>query len=99
MLIPTRDENPTSRTAVVTLVLIALNVLAFLVWEPTFKSEGAQQEFFFCHAEIPWETTHQESLAEGGADARSAIHADLGVSGSQAAGIQQELQRICPDKS
>src|SRR5919198_4743805 len=99
MLIPIRDENPTSRTAVVTLVLIALNVVAFLVWEPTFKSEGAQQEFFFCHAEIPWETTHQESLAAGGAEARSAIRDDLGVSGPTAAAVQRELQRACPDKS
>ena len=99
MLIPIRDENPTSRTAVVTLGLIVLNVIAFLAWQPTFKSDVTQQKFFFCHAEIPWETTHQESLAEGGAEARAAIHADLGVSGSQAAGIQQELQRICPDKS
>ena len=66
MLIPIRDENPTSRTAVVTLALIALNVVAFLLWEPTFKSQGAQQQFFFCHAEIPWETTHHTTLGDGG---------------------------------
>jgi membrane associated rhomboid family serine protease len=99
MLIPIRDENPTSRTAIVTLGLIALNVIAFLLWQPTFKSEGAQQKFFFCHAEIPWETTHQQSLAEGGAEAVTAIQEDLRVSRSQAAGIQQVLRRDCPDKS
>jgi membrane associated rhomboid family serine protease len=99
MLIPIRDENPTSRTAVVTLGLIALNVIAFLLWQPTFKSEVTQQTFFFCHAEIPWETTHQTSLAEGGVDARKAIQEDLHVSGPQAAALQQVLRRDCPGKS
>src|SRR5205085_8494223 len=99
MLIPIRDENPTSRTAVVTLGLIALNVIAFLLWEPTFKSEPVQQMFFFCHAEIPWETTHQTSLARGGPQAVSAIQADLKVSRAQAAGFQGLLKRKCPDKS
>jgi len=99
MLIPIRDENPTSRTAVVTLGLIALNVIAFLLWEPTFKSEPVQQMFFFCHAEIRWETTHQTSLGRGGPQAVSAIQGDLKVSRAQAAGLQGLLKRKCPDKS
>jgi membrane associated rhomboid family serine protease len=98
MLIPIRDENPTSRTAWVTLAIVAVNVVVFLLWQPTFKSEAAQQIFFFCHAEIPWETTHQTSLAEGGAEAVSAIR-DLHVSRSQAAGLQGVLERECRGKS
>jgi membrane associated rhomboid family serine protease len=97
MLIPIRDENPTSRTAVVTLALIALNVVAFLAWQPTFKSQGVQQTFFFCHAEIPWETTHQTSLAEGGPEAVQAVNDEhIGVPGRA---LQAFLQSKCPEKS
>ena len=99
MLIPIRDENPTSRTAWVTLGLIALNVVVFLLWQPTFKSEGAQQTFFFCHAEIPWEVTHQEALDEGGTDAREAIEEDLQLGPAQAAAFQTAYGRECGGKS
>jgi membrane associated rhomboid family serine protease len=99
MLIPIRDENPTSRTAWVTLGIIALNVVAFLLWQPTFKSQQAQQTFFFCHAEIPWETTHQTTLGQGGADARGAIEHDLGLSPGQAARFQAGYRVECGGKS
>jgi membrane associated rhomboid family serine protease len=99
MLIPIRDENPTSRTAWVTLGLIALNVVVFLLWQPTFKSEAVQQTFFFCHAEIAWETTHQTSLGDGGADARRAIEESLNVSPEQAAAFQAAYRRECGNKS
>ena len=83
-MLPIRDSNPTRRTAWVTLALIAANVIVFLIWEPTFAAGRAgqlEQEFFFlCHAEVPWEVTHQTSLAEGGAAARVA-----GVPGSAVA--------------
>ena len=75
-MLPLRDDNPTQGTAWVTLALIALNVAAFLLWEPTFASgPGAaqrQEVFFFCQAEIPWEVTHQTTLGRGGAAARVA---------------------------
>jgi membrane associated rhomboid family serine protease len=76
-MLPLRDDNPTRGTAWVTLALIALNVAAFLFWEPTFASgpagEQRQEVFFFCQAEIPWEVTHQTGLADGGAAAREAL--------------------------
>ncbi|MBI4260357.1 MAG: rhomboid family intramembrane serine protease [Actinobacteria bacterium] len=100
-MIPIRDENPTSRTAWVTLAFIALNVAAFLFWQPTF--EGGQQgeleqtAFFFCHAEIPWEVLNQENLARGGTDAARAIEASgLGVPGPA---LQGFLGERCPGKS
>jgi len=100
VLIPIHDDNPTSRTAWVTLAIIALNVLAFLVWQPTFASgptgEARQQLFFFCHAEIPYEVTHQTSLAQGGAQARAAINDELPGDG---AALQGVLAQACPDKS
>ena len=56
-MIPLRDENPTSHVPVVTLAIIALNVLAFLVWEPTLGNHSPleQETFFFCYAVIPYE--------------------------------------------
>jgi len=96
-MIPIRDANPTSRTPWVTIAIIAANVVVFLLWQPTFQSEAKQQTFFFCHAEIPWEVTHQTNLARGGVAARAAIDEQrLGVSG---AALQGFLQRKCPDKN
>ncbi len=96
-MIPIRDANPTRRLPVLTLALIAANVAVFLLWQPTFGSEGEQTTFFYCRAEIPFEVTHQENLAEGGEEARVAIDEDLGPgTGAQ---IQPALQQECPNKS
>ncbi|MGZ8604373.1 MAG: hypothetical protein ACXWX9_06400, partial [Actinomycetota bacterium] len=72
-MIPLRDTNPTRRVPILTLALIAANVAVFLLWQPTFGSDAEQQEFYFCNAEIPFEVTHQENLAEGGDEARRAM--------------------------
>jgi membrane associated rhomboid family serine protease len=98
-VIPLRDINPTSRTAWVTLALIVANVAVFLLWEPTFAGQAQQQEFFFCNAQIPFELTHQSSLADGGAEAREAIQETFRTGGEDAAGLQEFLDRTCPDKS
>ena len=77
-MIPIKDQNPTSRVPWVTIAIIAANVLVFLLWQPTFAKDDAKQQLFFvCHAEIPWEVTHQTNLAQGGAAAREAIAGDL----------------------
>ena len=96
-MIPLHDSNPTRRVPWVTLVLIATNIVVFLVWQPTFGSDLQQQTFFLCHAEIPWEVAHQQSLAQGGAEARIAIDADFGPGSGDA--IQAFLRSRCPDKS
>ena len=80
-MIPIRDLNPTQRVPVITIGLIAANVLVFLLWQPTFGTQAEQQLFYFCHAEISWETSHQENLAQGRADAQAAIDADFGPGG------------------
>jgi membrane associated rhomboid family serine protease len=95
LVIPIRDANPTRRVPIITLALIAANVAAFLLWQPTFGTPGEQQLFFYCHAEIPFEVTHRENLAQGGAAARRAL-ADEGYDGALA---QAGLQQACPDKS
>jgi membrane associated rhomboid family serine protease len=114
MLIPIHDENPTSRTAWVTLAIIAANAVVFLLWQPTLASgpgtEVEQQIFFFCHAEIPYEVTHQENLADGGDEAVQAINREnIGVDGrglqlvlqgrgDQVRGVPPDVEG-CPDKN
>jgi len=99
-VLPIRDDNPVRHTPWVTMSLIALNVVAFLLWEPTFATGPAGQQrqevFFFCHAEVPWETSHQTTLADGGAPAREAIRAG----GIEPAGaFQRFLGARCPGKN
>lgn len=96
-MIPIRDANPTRRVPWVTLALIAANVLAFLLWEPTFASQARQQGFFYCNAAIPWEIAHAENLARGGAEARRALAVDVGP--MAAVEVQRFVQQRCPDKS
>jgi membrane associated rhomboid family serine protease len=98
-VIPIRDINPTTRTAWLTLVLIAANVAVFLLWEPTFEGQAEQQEFFFCNAQIAFELTNQTTLADGGAEARLAIAESFGAGESDAAGLQNFLEQTCPEKS
>jgi membrane associated rhomboid family serine protease len=95
-LLPLRDENPTRHLPIVTLAIIALNVAAFLLWQPTFGSPQEQQTFFFCHAEIPWEVSHQEDLGDGGGDARREIEEQLDTDGDR---FQEEYERECGEKS
>ena len=101
-MIPIRDVNPTTRTSWITLALIAANVVVFLLWQPTLGANSETRTFFFfyCNALVPWEITHQTSLAEGGAAASDAIEADLGPDLGPGVGaeLQQELQQRCPGK-
>ena len=96
-MIPIRDLNPTKRIPVITLALIAANVAVFLFWQPTFGTQGEQQLFYFCHAEIAWETSHQTNLAQGGAEALAALDADFGP--GNASVIQRAVRQECPNKS
>jgi membrane associated rhomboid family serine protease len=96
-VIPIRDSNPTRRVPVVTLALIAANIAVFVLWQPSFGTQGEQETFFFCHAEIPFEVTHRENLARGGVEARLALDEDFGPGAG--AFWQPRLQRECPDKS
>ncbi|HSL68153.1 MAG TPA: rhomboid family intramembrane serine protease [Actinomycetota bacterium] len=101
-MIPIRDVNPTTRTSWITLALIAANVVVFLLWQPTLGANSETRTFFFfyCNALVPWEITHQTTLAEGGAAARDAIEADLGpqLGPGVGADLQQRLQQRCPEK-
>ena len=60
MVIPLRDDNPTSRTAIVTLLLVALNVVIYLV-QP--HGGVAEQEFLYERAAVPCEITQRAPLS------------------------------------
>jgi membrane associated rhomboid family serine protease len=77
--------------------LIAANVVVFLLWQPTFGDEIEQQSFFFCHAQISWEVSNAENLAEGGVAARAALDDTFGPGAGSS--IQPFLQGACPGKS
>jgi membrane associated rhomboid family serine protease len=96
-VIPIRDSNPARRTPVVTVALIAANIAVFVLWQPSFGTQEEQQVFFFCHAEIPFEVSHQENLAQGGLEARLALDEDFGA--GNGALVQSTVQEECPDKS
>jgi len=61
MFIPLKDENPTQRFPVVTVVLIALNVLVFLY--QIFSPEGLQYSIYRMGA-IPYEITHFTTISQ-----------------------------------
>ncbi len=97
-MIPIRDINPTSRTAWLTLAIIAVNVAVFVLWEPTFAGQAKQQEFLFCNAEIPFEVAHQTTLRTG--ERRRVRRSKRRRTGEgAAAGLQDFLGQRCPDKS
>ena len=96
-MIPIRDSNPARRTPVVTIALIAANVAVFVLWQPSFGTQRQQDVFYFCHAEIPFEVSHKENLAQGGLQARLALDEDFGA--GNGALVQSTVQQECPDKS
>jgi len=100
-VIPLRDDNPTAHFPIVTLLLIAVNVVAFLFWEPTLGHHSASEEqvFFFCHALVPYEVIHRTSLGEGGPDAAQAIARGFDESLPEAQSDQQFLREKCGHKS
>ncbi|HEY7401137.1 MAG TPA: rhomboid family intramembrane serine protease [Actinomycetota bacterium] len=98
-MLPLRDANPVRRMPVVTIAIIAANLFAFLFWQPTFASGELatldQETFFWCHAAIPFEVSHQVNLASGGAEARASIEDAYGPGFP----LQRHLQSECPNKS
>jgi membrane associated rhomboid family serine protease len=66
-MIPIRDANPTRRVPYVTLLLIALNVAAFIFWQglPLWGDYSrAQTRVIVCNGAIPFELTHLREIAE-----------------------------------
>jgi membrane associated rhomboid family serine protease len=102
-MLPIRDSTRRQKVPYLTIALIAANVLSFLFWQPTLKSEPdaelAQQTFFWCHGQIPYEEAHQVPLGESGAEGQAQIAQDYGFTPSRAELLQTYLDRVCPDKN
>jgi membrane associated rhomboid family serine protease len=62
-VIPLRDENPTRRRAVVTLVLIALNVGIYFLVQPDIGDYDDSATFTYEYAAIPCEVVTNEPLS------------------------------------
>jgi len=62
-VIPLKDENPTRRTAVVTLVLIAINVVVYFGIQPNPADPSTSSRFTYENAAIPCEVTTGEPLS------------------------------------
>src|SRR4051812_22035907 len=56
MVLPIRDDNPTSRRAVVTIALIAINLFVYFAVQP-HDGSAAAQTYLYAHAAIPCEIT------------------------------------------
>jgi len=97
-MLPLRDENPTSSIAIVTLILIAINVVVFLM-EPIVSSgrdpreqQARQVIYFACHAAMPYEVTHGERAGDAlRRDVRFGTPADNAFAAIES--------RACPHKS
>jgi membrane associated rhomboid family serine protease len=62
-VLPLRDFNPTRRTAVVTIVLIAVNVAVYFLVQPEQNDIQGNAEFTYETAAIPCEVTTGEPLS------------------------------------
>lgn len=76
LVIPLRDANPTRRTPYVTLAIIALNIIAFFLWQPLTNAQDPTnvsvagtrltrgELFTFCHGAIPEEVSDLEPIPD-----------------------------------
>ena len=55
-MFPLRDLNPSPGTAIVTIVLVALNLAAFFIWQP-HTTQNAEIEFLYQRAAVACEVT------------------------------------------
>jgi membrane associated rhomboid family serine protease len=62
MVIPIRDRNPTRRTPWVNRLIIAVNIVVFVFFEPWWAGACQQQAFFLTYAAIPAELGEAEPL-------------------------------------
>jgi membrane associated rhomboid family serine protease len=64
-VLPLYDDNPVSRRPVVTLLIIAVCVVAYFFWQPTpFEDTGSDVRFDLRYAAIPCEVLENRPLTE-----------------------------------
>ena len=73
-MIPIKDYNPTSRFPIITILLIAVNVVVYFFVQPHYRP-GDEAKFTFEHAAIPCEVVYGRPLAIDEID-RTTSHGD-----------------------
>ena len=97
-MIPLKDENPTRRTPVVTLLILAACVAAYFVWQPSPLGEDtSDNEFAFEWAAIPCEVVQGEPLTI--AEIEAGFADEHGEGCGAPAGEPSREARAFPDKS
>ena len=77
-MIPIRDINPTRITPIITVALIAANLLVFFLWQPPVdEQEGV--EFLYEQAAIACELTTGERLSIDEANNNRCVEGDAGI--------------------
>lgn len=61
MLLPLRDDNPTRRTAIITIILIMTNAAVFIYLN--FLAPHPPEYYVYSSALIPWEITHFQNAS------------------------------------
>jgi membrane associated rhomboid family serine protease len=91
MVLPLRDLNPTKRLPIVTLVIIAINVLVYFAVQP-HSTSARSDAFVYDHAVIPCEVAHGHPLTEVqiALQTCSAPHHDIAVRTSQGIEIARD---------
>ncbi|MGH9023523.1 MAG: rhomboid family intramembrane serine protease [Acidimicrobiia bacterium] len=87
MVIPLRDENPALRKPILTIFLIAVNVLIFALIQP-HNDALAEQEFAYRNAVVPCELSHGQPISN-----RLAMVCDPGL------GVGSDPEPAYPDKN
>jgi membrane associated rhomboid family serine protease len=83
-MIPFRDENPTSRPAVLTYLIIGACLVAYLVWQPSPFSETSEDTpFNYEYAAIPCEVVEGRPLDVGEILATPANQEACGIDGDR----------------
>jgi membrane associated rhomboid family serine protease len=77
VVLPLKDDNPTTRTAFVTIALIAINLFVYFVVQP-HSGTDASQGYLYAHAAIPCELTTgrpvtEADVASGQCDVNQAV--------------------------
>jgi membrane associated rhomboid family serine protease len=96
-VIPLKDENPTRRAPVVTLLIIAACAAIYFLWQPSpLGSDLEDNEFAFERAAIPCEVVQGEPLTIGQIEAG---FGDPAGDGCDAPASESRAEELYPDKS